>query len=440
MQARFTPTAVWSYLRATYWFVPSLMTLGALGLAFGLMAADQRWGRDVLPGWIVGAGSDGAREVLSAVAGSMITVVSVTFSVTIVALTVSAQHFGPRLLNNFMRDRSTQVVLGIFISTFAYCLLVLRNVQGEGDQYDQFIPHLAVTAAVLLSLISVGALIYYIHHIAVALQVSQIAKDVTRDLEQAIDRLYPEHLGRGEGSEEHIPAPPSAGVPVPFTSSGYIQQVEPGRVLELAQEKDVVVWLLVRPGDFATEGLPMAIVSPRPADVEAFTDALNGALVLGADRTEYQDPEFPVQQLVEVTLHALSTGINEPFTASTCIDRLGQAFARLATRRIPSPLRGDRNGVVRVIASRKSFADLLDSACNPIRAHAADSPGVLKQLLEVLVRLAQVAKRSEDQAAVARQAGLILATAERWRQDAAFDRHVQETYGRLQEALSRDPL
>jgi uncharacterized membrane protein len=432
MQARFTPTAIWTYLRSTYWFLPSVITVGAAGMASGLIALDRHaWDSDALPGWFFGGGADGARALLSAVAGSIITVVSVTFSVTIVALTVSSQHFGPRLLNNFMRDTVAQLVLGVFIGTFAYCLVVLRVVQGEGDGYDRFVPHLAVTGAVALTFVSVAALIYYVHHVAMSMQVSEIARGVVVDLEQAIDRIYPEDLGSDAGPSNSIPSPPAGAGSVPCHSSGYVQHIEADQILKLACDTGLVIWLQVRPGDFATTGLPLALVAPAPDHPERFAKDLNGAFVLGPDRTAQQDAGFPVQQLVEVTLHALSTGMNEPFTALTCIDRLGQGLARLATRRLPSSLRSDESGEVRVIAPRDSLVDLLDQAFDPIRAHAADSPEVGKRLLKVLARLARVARRDEDRAALARQAELVRQTMERWRHDGSYGEQIDALYRQM---------
>ncbi|HEX6973245.1 MAG TPA: DUF2254 family protein, partial [Vicinamibacterales bacterium] len=170
---------VWNRLRSTYWFVPALLTLASIALGVGLVAMDS-WYPEAAGtlGWVYNGGASGAQALLSAVAGSMITVVSVTFSVTVVALTVSSQHFGPRLLNSFMRDAAAQLVLGTFIGTFAYCVVVLRTVHGEGDGYAVFVPHLAVTAGVALTLVSVGMLIYYVHHVSASLQVSEIAHSV----------------------------------------------------------------------------------------------------------------------------------------------------------------------------------------------------------------------------------------------------------------------
>ena len=437
MQARFTPAAIWTSLRSTYWFLPAVVTLGAMALGIGLTALDRHaWDKDALPGWLYGGGADGARALLSAVAGSIITVVSVTFSVTIVALTVASQHFGPRLLSNFMRDTVVQLVLGIFIATFVYCLLVLRAVQGEGGAYDRFVPHLAVTGAVALTLVSVAALIYYVHHVATAMQVSQIARTVVADLERAIDRLYPEHLGEEAAPPEPVPEPPSGAAAVPARSSGYVQHIEADSVLQLACGAHVVVWLRIRPGDFATEGLPIALVHPSPADPAQFGKDLNGALVLGTDRTMEQDAGFPVQQLVEVTLHALSTGMNEPFTALTCIDRLGQGLAQLARRRLPASARSDDTGALRVVAARDSFVDLLDQSFDPIRAHAAGNPVVGTRLLDALRRLAYIVRRDEDRTAVLRQAELVCGTMARWRQDGSYARQIERLHGEIVQAAS----
>jgi uncharacterized membrane protein len=133
-------------LWSTYWFLPFAVTVAALVVGELLIAAD-RGGDRSLPGWVYSGGADGARSLLSAVAGSIITVVSVTFSVLIVALTVSSQHFGPRVLNNLVRDRPAQLMLGSFTGTFAYCLVVLRTVQSDGTDRSEFVPHLVSPAA-----------------------------------------------------------------------------------------------------------------------------------------------------------------------------------------------------------------------------------------------------------------------------------------------------
>lgn len=399
-----TPLAVLARLRGTYWFLPSVVTIASLVLGVVLTQIDRLY-PDVALALAFTGGADGARGILVAVAGSMITVVSVTFSVTIVALTVSSQHFGPRLLNSFMRDKAAQLVLGTFIGTFAYCLVVLRTVQGEGDGYARFVPHLAVTMALVLTLISVGTLIYYVHHVSSSLQVSEIAAGVTRDFEAAIDRMYPEKSGSAPAEPQLMPpSPPPGAVRIPARVSGYLQEVDGERLLRVTEDEDVTVWMRAAPGEFVTEGGTLAAVHPAPADRDAFSARLHAVLVIGNDRTARQDVGFAVQQLVEVALHALSPGMNEPFTAITCIDRLGQGLSKLAGRSLPDARRLDGQGRLRIVAPPQTFEQTLRDAIGPIRRHAKGDAYICERLLQVLATVSEVAVRAGDRAAIRTEA------------------------------------
>ena len=428
----------WTRLRSTYWFVPSIMTAAAVGIAFAAIAID----RTTVAGspwaaWAYGGGAEGARALLSTVAGSAITVISLTLSITIVALTVSAQHYGPRLLASFMRDTAAQIVLGMFIGTFAFCLVVLRTVHGDGDGFEPFVPHVSVTVAVAMAMGSIAALIYYIHHVAASLQVSRITSTLTRDLETAIDRLYPEEAGdERERAAATPPQPPDDAVAVAATSSGYVQSIDLEAMVLLAGKTETVVWLCVGPGDFVIIGNDLALVSPRPADSAAFAASLRHACVLRSDRTAWQDAEYAVQQLVEVTLHALSPALNEPFTAITCIDRLGQGLSVMATRRVPSAARTDRAHRIRVVAEPQSFSRLLRAAFDPIAVYVERTPEIYQRTLETLARVAQRARRADDRSAIRAQAGDILAAAHR---HVADDRHralIEALHARVVTAAS----
>ena len=389
-------------LRGSYWFVPSVITLAAIALAVGLVHLDARL--SPLPpglGWIYTGGAEGARSLMSAVAGSIVTVVSVTFSVTVVALTVSSQHFGPRVLNSFMRDTAAQVVLGVFIATFAYCVVVLRTVQGATDGVTAFVPHLAVTAGVGLTLLSVAMLIFYVHHVSASLQVTQIVRGVAKDFESAIAKLYPQRIGQAESGAAAPERPENAGVAA-SPASGYVQRIDPDQILEWAINRNTVVWIAVRPGDFAGKGEPLAYAT-EGVDTEGLVDAFS----LGNDRTPDQDAGFAVQQLVEVALHALSPGINEPFTAITCIDWLGQGLGALAERSQPPACRLDRDGQVRVVATAPAFPELLDAAFTPLRDPSAPLVLVAEHLLRTLGRVGSRCTSQGQRDAVVQQLGAI---------------------------------
>jgi uncharacterized membrane protein len=435
LPSRFHPVGLFHRLRSTYWFLPAVVTIAAILLGVLLTAADRAYS-DAASwlGWAYGGGADGARALLSAVAGSMITVVSVTFSVMVVALTVSSQHFGPRMLNSFMRDNPAQLVLGTFTGTFAYCLVVLRTVQGDGgDDFSAFVPHLAVTGAVALSLLSVGMLIYYVHHVASSMQISEIAAGVARDFEQTIERLYPERFGEGtHPPRPDAPAPGAGSHVVEACESGYIQEIDSDAVMAVAGRHETTVWLTARPGDFVAEGFGLAAADPAPADRACFARELRDAYVIGTDRTSRQDAGFAVQQLVEVSLRALSPGVNEPFTAVTAIDRIGQGLSQLARRHIPSAVRTSDDGQVRVVTEPQDFAGLLEAAFEPIALFGGSNPAIAERLFLTLAQLAQAARRDEDRQAIRRMADFVWEAAAK---EIGHERHRERLARRHQEAL-----
>jgi uncharacterized membrane protein len=185
---------VWDSLHSSYWFIPTLMAAISIILAWAMLTVDRTGGT---PNWwwIYTGGTDGARSLLSSVAGSMVSVVATAFSITIVALQLASSNFGPRLLRNFMQDTGNQIVLGTFIATFIYCLLVLRTIHGEGDGYSFFVPQLSVTVGTVLAIASMGVLIYFIHHASTIIQASHVITQVSGDLDKTIDRLFPEKIG-----------------------------------------------------------------------------------------------------------------------------------------------------------------------------------------------------------------------------------------------------
>jgi uncharacterized membrane protein len=237
--------AWWEYLRGTYWAVPSAMAMAAVVLSFGMIQLDEAVTAALLDrlSWVYTGGPEGARAVLSTIAGSMITVAGVTFSITIVALTLASQQFGPRLLRNFLRDLGNQIVLGTFVSTFLYCLLVLRTIRGTDD--SEFVPHLAVTLGVVLAMLSLGVLIFFIHHVATSIQASRIIAKVASDLEVAANQLFPDRLGHADTdvAEEADPAAiVSAGTgdsrTVHATMAGYVQAIDGERLMDRPQSTE----------------------------------------------------------------------------------------------------------------------------------------------------------------------------------------------------------
>lgn len=404
---------IWEDLRNSLWFVPSIMTIGAILLSFLMLALDESVRYEYIKGllWIYKGGAEGARLVLSTIAGSMITVAGVVFSITIVSLSLASSQFGPRLLRNFVRDPGNQVVLGTFIATFIYCLMILRTVRSIDER--GFVPYLSVTTGVVLAMISLGVLIYFIHHVASVIQADHVIAVVTDDFLDTIDRLFPERLGHESGNDDSEAEGASRrrfnreGVPVVSANSGYIQEINGKHLMGIAVENDLMMKLLFRPGEFIVAGIEIATVWPARSVSSQVAGEIADQFILGVQRTPIQDVEFAINQLVEVALRALSPGINDPFTAITCIDRITEGLCSLFDRAFPSSFRRDEKGVLRVIAPVATRAGLLDSAFNQIRQHAYGNVAITARLLEVLAIIAQRASRSDLYEALQHHADMI---------------------------------
>ncbi|MYZ50329.1 DUF2254 domain-containing protein [Rhizobiales bacterium L72] len=389
---------VWDRLRTSFWFLPSAMAAAAVALSFGLVKVDAWVNAETVRrlGWIYEFGPEGARAVLSAIASSMITVAGLTFSITMLTLQLASSQFGPRLLRNFMRDRGNQIVLGTFTSTFLYCLLVLRTVRGtEGAS---FVPHLSVAFGVLLATLSLAVLIYFIHHVAISIRIETVLADLAAETRSAIDRLYPERLGRDppvgdvagayRSTLEHFE---SRARPIGVKGSGYVQRVDEDALMRIATEHDVLVRIEARPGRFITDCDPIVLVAPSERISDEAAAALRGAFVVGPDRTPAQDLEFSLRRIVEIAQRALSPGINDPTTALYCIDRLGEALGRLAEREIPSSVRADPQGRPRIVTSVGTLEDLACPALAAVARYATGDADVIRKLLRIIEALTQKA-------------------------------------------------
>lgn len=372
---------IWLQVRASLWFVPSLIVLGSMAAAMLLVERTGDLGDDLVRRWprIFGAGADGSREMLAAIATSMITVAGVVFSITIVSLSLASTQYSPRLLRNFMRDTPTQLVLGVFVGNFAYCLLVLRTVRGGSEA---FIPSLAVLAGMAYAFLAISLLIYFIHHVAQSIQASSIVSRIFDDAAASIDEMFPESMG----SDVPDAAPASMQLPEQWTAvsadrNGYVTSVAAQPLLQLAVETGRLVRLRAGVGDFVPAGGVLAELSGRGTLDDDRTAQLRDMVSLHAQRTPEQDPAFGIQQLVDVAVKALSPGINDPTTACMCTDQLGALVLRLSTRHIPSSHRM-HEGVLRVITPRPTYRSLVMQAFSPIVRHARGDVQVLVRVLQ----------------------------------------------------------
>jgi uncharacterized membrane protein len=403
-------------MRGTLWLIPALQIAASVGLFVLTLSFDRAayHGDFVLPSWVDNGSADAARQILTALAAAIITVVGVVFSITIVALTLASTQFGPRILRNFVRDRGTQLTLGAFVASFVYVVLVLGSI--AQSPRENFVPHLSITVSLALVLVDLAVLVYFIHHVATSIQLPQVIASIAHDLTTAIVAEV-EGGATESGVERGLSEPEvklrldEAGVDVCAVRSGYVQFIGYPRLVGIASDADAVVRFLHRPGHFVVQGLPLARVWP-PDAADEVTRSFARSHATGAHRTLTQDFAFAIDQLVEIALRALSPAVNDTFTALTCIDWLGDALCKLTVRWSPRNVLRDAHGHIRVITAAPSYERLVQHAFDKIRQSSAGMPAVMIRQLDALAKVALHATSTEQRTVLAAQADMILRAAE----------------------------
>jgi uncharacterized membrane protein len=373
-------------LRTGFWFLPSLMLLMAAGAAVLLLWADRSFdpGIHASIAWAYSGGPEGARSLLTTIAGSMITAATVTFSLASVALSIASQQYGSRVLRNFMRDRITQILLGTFISTFIYSVLVVPSIRGTTES-GGFVPAMSVTAAIVFSLVSLILLIFFVHHISTSIKASHILRVINADLCGALPHLFPLTGGEAyQGEVQRQEMERRGKVEITAKKSGYLQSLDMRSMVDLARRKSAVVELRVMPGDHIIAEEPIATVWGVERLDEGDERGIRRALVMGGERTAAQDIRYQFQQLTEVVIRALSPGINDPFTAITGVDQLAESLAQFARHPRAAVARQDNEGRLRVIVPVPEVDEILDSTVGHIAAYASRDRFVMSGLRRIL--------------------------------------------------------
>lgn len=433
----FRRRALAEQIRTSLWVLPSLLVATA-GVAAAMLAQIELDQSSPLAQLVFPGGAESARGILQAIAGSVITVTGVVFSLTVVTLQLASTQFSPRLLRTFLRDFSNQVVLGTFLATFTYALVVLRGVESRPAPEDDVVPTLAVTGAYFLTAASVVALVYFIDHIARSIRIDSLLREVNEDTANIIDDIYP----RGDGNvvaPGSVPRRPAGASSIAATRSGFVQAVDDDCLLDAAERAGVVLQLEPAIGDHVVAGSPVAWVwsAGGGRDVEDDVRAAVGRAVrVGYERTMQQDVAFGFRQLVDVAVKALSPGVNDPTTAVHALGHLAALLVLLAAREVGPKVRTDDAGTARVVLPGLDLAGYLDLACGQVRRYGSSEPSVIVELLRMLRDVARCDLGPLDAAAVEREASMAVAAAERSTADSRDLDPVHDVHRQILELLS----
>ncbi len=331
----------------------------------------------------------------------MITVAGTTFSITLAVLSLTSGQFGSRLLSNFMRDLGNQVVLGTFVSTYVYCLLILRTIHGDGTSVGEaFVPHLAVVAAILFALASLGVFIYFIHHTAFSVQASTITTRIANDLERLVTKLYAEARDR----DAPLPLPKGKETLVFAKGTGYLQNIDELALLDAAKQ-GVVLEVLPAFGTFLLAGEPLLRVFGDAEEPESIT-ALGRHFTLGPRRNPGRDVDFLFAQLTEMALRALSPSTNDAVTATRCADRVAQGLLLLDRRALTG--QQQRDGTLRLLLPELEPAAIMRYSFGETRRFSTDNMLYSRHLLLTIGKLLSLSKGERLRQALLAEADLLL--------------------------------
>ncbi len=410
---------LWERLHSSLWFVPGLILLLAVLLALLLVQLDlaltplpfyQRWG------WLLGTGAEGARVLLSTVAGSMISVAGVAFSITIVALSLASNQYTSRVLRNFMRDRVNQTVLGLFVGIFAYCLVVLRTVRGDealAAGGEVFVPLLAVFVGLLLAFVGVAVFIFFIHHISVSIQAVDMVAEITDETLDVIDRQYPRLLMPEDREHQFLPVPvikdSRQAAPVAMAGcTGYLQSMDIEALVALAEQQRLQIYTLKRVGDFVLKDSVLAQAEAAQISDEQLQQ-LSSCFVIGRQRTVEQDMSYGIRQIVDVAVKALSPGINDTTTAVMCVHYLTAIASKLSGRVIQCEYYAGNSSTSarqpqvlsqdwRLLTCGPFYPDVLKECFAEIRQNAGGNVTILQALLTAMKTLLETLQQTPGSA------------------------------------------
>lgn len=423
----------WQDVRYSLWFIPALIVglsilLAALGIAVDAWIESAE-----LPDWsrLFAGSADGARGTLEVIAGAMITIAALTFSITILVLSSVASQYTPRVIRTFMSSTMTKVVLGVFVGIHVYCLIVLRTVHGGPPA---FVPTISVTFALLLAVVGVGFLIAFIHHIATSIQLSTIVASLAGDTMEAIDRLFPNSVDSAgvESGPDEASTDTHDWHPIPSNAIGYLQSVDISALARHAAERSSIFKMEKRVGEFVMVGEPLVTASVEPD--KAQIEKINGMFAIGAHRTVEQDAGVGIRQLADIALRAISPASNDTTTAAICLDYLSVIMIKLAGRRLDAET-DCQDGRRSLLVRCTDFETFLRHAFEQIRQHANDNLTIYLRLLKSLEAIARASRHPQRRAAIEREGNLVVAYARKNLHHADQQAQVEQIRQRLVRVL-----
>jgi uncharacterized membrane protein len=365
------------HIRSSLWFVPVLCVLAGAAISFATIALDRIFDYKALPTNLVG-GPDAATAILSTVAASMVSLAALVLTITMVVVQLAMGQFSPRIVQRILRDKPSQLAIGLFVATFVHAILALREVTNQGDGSGR-VPGIAVVTAFVLVLASIAVLVMYVHHIGQALRVSALIELVGKETRKLIDRTYP---------DKGAPFEPEPGTPpvVRARESGVVTAIGHEQLVEEARRAGCRLELVPSLGEFVPAGATLFRVHGPSTGLDE--GRLHEALILKLEPTLDEDVAYGIRLLVDIAERSLSDSpFQDPTTAVQAIDRLHDILRQLARRPFPDGDHHDDAGELRLTVRQMSWEAYVHLAFDEIRLAGAGSPQISRRLKAALADL-----------------------------------------------------
>ncbi len=439
---------LWEDLRQTLWVRPAIWAVALSLLAIGLVAIERRMdmGDPANLPWLATNGVEGTLTLLSVVSTSMLSAVTIVFSITIIAVNQAANAYSPRILAQYLRDTANHHVMGILIGTFLFSLFTLRGVGATPG--EEFVPVIASNVVLLLAVVSLGAFIYFLNHVGESIKVDSIIDLILSQTRALVHAPYPHEVGEPWPSD--LPDDPRQPVVQSGSShdkalhlirsqqSGYVRLIDVQQLFKAACAADAVAWLHVRVGDYVLPDAPLVTLSPAARVTEKIAKHAAQSIVLGTQQTMEQDALFGIRQISDIALRAISPGINDPSTALNCIDALATLLYHWHYHADVTPNRADAAGTLRLVAPYPDFEQAFNMAFVQIRHYGKSDLAVIIRLLDSMARLAEHIVQGPERALLWRFVAEIADAARANIQSPADRRRIDEQLRQLPSIFGKD--
>ncbi|MBS0522139.1 MAG: DUF2254 domain-containing protein [Proteobacteria bacterium] len=368
--------ALWSYLRSSMWIAPlagyvvSLILIRALGRLDDWLGWTWHW--TLSP--------EVAQSGLEVFIAAMLSFIVFTFSSLLVAIQVASAQLTPRIIaTTLLRDNPIRLIVALFVLTMAFNVGVLVRTHDT-------VPYLLLTAALVLTGVSIAAFLYLIDYAARLLRPVSIVWRIGEAGLAVLEQVYPAPI---EGI--HTPSPPLPALGPASRevqhrgTSGIVLAVDLRRLSREAARADGIIEFTHRVGDFVAVGEPIFRLHAGAAEVD--DEVLRAAVAFGPERTLEQDATFAFRVIVDVAIKALSSAINDPTTAVLAIDQLHRLLRAVGRRHLHDDVIRDAGGAIRLVLRTPNWEDFVALACREIRLYGASNFQVARRLRAMLENL-----------------------------------------------------